>query len=1008
MKRHLLLTATAFAAITAFASTSALAQNAEADKQSADTDETSQTAAITSSDGTSSTDGSIVVVGSRIRRDQYNTPDSIQVITRAESTQAGFNSTSEILQSTKVTGGTSQINDLYGGFVVNGGPGVNTVSLRGLGTTRTLVLLNGRRVAPAGSRGAVGAADLNVLPNAVIERIEVLNTGASSIYGSDAVAGVINMVTRSNLNGIEIETQHNLPEVSAGGSRRYAITGGTKFGRLRLLGSFEYFERDALEFGDRDFSSCPTGLYGTNGSDFGEGDYVDPRTGEVRCFPLENGGVTVNTIGTPFFSSGISYAPGVVENLPGAGFVPFCNRFRPNAAVIGGNVSGYECVGGVYFNPGTGQQVAMSLNIRDTFSPSLLKEDLFSPTKNHTAFGQAVLELDALGNAEVYSEFLYARRESNQDGQRQFIIDYPHRSPLVPAGLTYSGTFGAATPTTNGARIGIRVFADYGIYNNRQKVDFTRANGGIRGDLPWDWRYDFFAGRSWSRSEYTTDLILTDRLAQSFAVTQNPNGSFSCTNTANGCVAAPVLSPTVVGGQFPADWFDFVVNPVTGKTAYDETTLAANFDGPLFELPGGKAKMAIGFEYRKAEIDDTPGLDSQNNNLYGFTSSTITRGSDSVWEAFGEIDLPLISDSFIKTLSLNASGRYTEYKSYGGQWTYKFGGLLAPTDWISFRGSYGTSYRAPALFEQFLGRTTGFLGSSTDPCNDVANIVNPLVKEQCLADGLASNFIQTSGVTVVGLGGAEAGLKAETSKALTFGGVIQGKVGGLDLSLSADFFRVKVENGVARLSASQVLSQCYSNPLRTTCRPELISRNAAGALTVVTSYVNISDAFVKGIDFNFRLGADIAGGEFRFNAALTDFINRYNRTFPTDAIVDQIGFISNPKWTGTFDANYTRGKIGVRWTTEWIDGTSSQDYAETFGYDPDVYLLSTKDYFLHSASVTYEATKQLMITGGVRNVFDRDPPQISADWTNLIGNAPLYSGYDVRGRTFFVGVNVKM
>lgn len=1003
MKRHIFLTATAFAAISTFATSTAFAQDAKPDE--AGQDKPADAASVASSTDEASTDAAIVIVGSRIRRDQFNTPDSIQVITRAESTQAGFNSTAEVLQSTKVTGGTAQINDLYGGFVVNGGPGVNTVSLRGLGTTRTLVLLNGRRVAPAGSRGGVGAADLNVLPNSIIERIEVLNTGASSIYGSDAVAGVINMVTRTNLKGIEIEAQHNLTEVGAGGSKRYAISAGTEVGPLRVMGSFEYFQRDALEFGDRDFSSCPTGYFGTNGSDFGAADFVDPSTGQVKCFPLENGGVTVNTIGTPFFSSGISYAPGVLAGSPGAGYTPYCNRFRPNSAVVGGSVPGYECVGGVYFNGVT--QVAMSLNIRDTFSPSLLKEDLFSPTKNYTAFGQAILDVGGLGDAEIYTEVLYARRQSNQDGQRQFTIDYPHRSPLIPAAYNYSGTFGAATPTTNGARIGIRVFADYGIYNNRQKVDFTRWNGGIRGDLPMDWRYDFFAGRSWSRSEYTTDLILTDRLAQSFAVTQNTDGSFRCTNPANGCVAAPVLSPTVVGGQFPADWFDFVVSPVTGKTAFDETTFSASFDGPLFELPGGKAQMALGAEYRKSEIDDTPDINSQNNNLYGFTSSTVTRGKDSVWEVFGEVDLPLITDGFVKSLSLNASGRYTEYQSYGGQWTYKFGGQLAPTDWLSFRGSYGTSYRAPALFEQFLGRTSGFLGSSTDPCNDVANITNPLIRTQCLADGLPANFIQTSGVTVIGLGGAEAGLKAETSKALTFGGVLQGKVGGFDLSFSADFFRVKVDNGVARLSAGQVLGQCYNNAERTTCRPELISRNAAGTLTVVTSYVNISDAYVKGIDFNFRLATDLAGGKFRFNAALTDFLSRYNRTFPTDAIVEQNGFLSNPKWTGTFDANYTRGKVNVRWTTEWIDGTSSQEYGEGFGYDPNRYLLATDDYFLHSASVTFQPNKQIGLTMGVRNVFDRDPPQISAEWTNLIGNAPLYSGYDVRGRTFFVALNLK-
>ncbi|MFM5930597.1 MAG: TonB-dependent receptor domain-containing protein [Novosphingobium sp.] len=938
-------------------------------------------------------EGAIVVTGSRIRRDQYNTADSVQIITRSESTQAGFNSTAEVLQSTKVTGGTSQINDQYGGFVVNGGPGVNTVSLRGLGTTRTLVLLNGRRISPAGSRGAVGAADLNVLPNAVLDRVEVLNTGASSIYGSDAVAGVINLVTRRDVNGLEFEAQHNILEAGAGNSRRYSLLGGFSDDRWKFTGTLEYLKRDALEIGDREFALCPRGLYGTNGTDYGAADFVDPKTGQPKCFSLDNGGVTVNTIGTPSFAgSAVTLAPGVPAGYTGA-----CNRFRPLAGAAGA-VAGYECVGGG----------ALSTSIRDTFSPSMLKEDLISPGEIFTAFGQASYKTDVLGDAEIYSEFLFTRRKSDQDGQRQFTLDYPLGSPLIPASLRFAGSVGAATPTTNGAPIGIRVFADYGIYNSRQQVDFTRFNGGIRGDLPFGWRYDLFAMKSWSDASYTTDLILTDKLAQSFDVVASGSG-FVCRNTNGGCVAAPVLTPSVVGGQFPADWFDYVTSPVTGVTKYTETTFAANVDGPLFDLPGGKAQLALGAEYRKASIDDTPGDDSQRNNLYGFTSSSITRGSDSVWEAFGELELPLIRDSFIHELTLNVSGRYTHYKSYGGEWTYKFGGQLAPVSWMAFRGSYGTSYRAPALFEQYLGRTSGFLSSATDPCADLAAVTNPLIKSQCLADGLPADFIQRNGVVSIGTGGAEAGLKSETSKALSLGGVLNPPIGSLgSLSLSVDYFDVKVNNGVSRLTASQVLSQCYNSSERVTCRPELISRDANKTLTVVSSYVNISDARVKGIDYNLRFGTDMLGGKFRFNAAVTMFIERYSRTFPTDTIVNNVGLLMNPKWTGTFDANFDKGPYSFRYSVEWLGKTDSTAYAAGFGLTQARYLYKTPDYFVHAASLSIDVAKNFGMTFGVRNIFDKDPPQISADYTNLIGNAPLYSGYDVRGRTFFVGLKASM
>ena len=183
--------------------------------------------------------------------------DPVTVINRQAAVDAGFNSTAEVLQSVGVTGGTGQINDTFGGLVVEGGPGVNTLSLRGLGPTRTLILLNGRRIAPAGTRGQVGAADLNVLPNAVLDRIEVLNTGASSVYGSDAVAGVVNIVTLSKFNGLAVEAAVTAPEIGAGTTQRYAITAGTSGERFSVLGSLELFDRNRITQADQPWARCP-------------------------------------------------------------------------------------------------------------------------------------------------------------------------------------------------------------------------------------------------------------------------------------------------------------------------------------------------------------------------------------------------------------------------------------------------------------------------------------------------------------------------------------------------------------------------------------------------------------------------------------------------------------------------------------------------------------------------------------------------------------------------------
>ena len=384
-----------------------------------------------SQEATQGEEGAIVVVGSRIRRDTFNSPSPVQVITREETTAAGFNSTTEALQGTAVTGGSSQINNAFGGYVTNGGPGANTLSLRGLGATRTLILLNGRRVAPAGTRGSVGSADLNVLPSSMVERIEVLKDGASSIYGSDAVAGVVNIVTRTHINGVIGEAQWNVPEIGAGISQRYSLVAGHTSDRFSVSGSIEYMQRSAVTLGDTDFTSCQTSYrLSAAGAAPDSGSFIDPRTGKAKCYPTGvtgESGVTINTIGT----SSVAAVP-----APGAVTTVF-NRLRPNAAVTTG-VVGYEGVGG-----GTN-----NISVRDTFAPAMLDQTLWNPARTLTAYLNASYDTGILGDGELYVEGLYSHRESSQLGYRQLTLDYMKNSPLIPANLrfsTFSTAFGSNT-----------------------------------------------------------------------------------------------------------------------------------------------------------------------------------------------------------------------------------------------------------------------------------------------------------------------------------------------------------------------------------------------------------------------------------------------------------------------------------------------------------------------------------------------------------------------------------
>jgi iron complex outermembrane recepter protein len=505
--------------------------------------------------------------------------------------------------------------------------------------------LNGRRVAPAGSRGSVGSADLNVLPSAMVERIEVLKDGASSIYGSDAVAGVVNIITRNNLDGITVEGQYNAPldADSEGQQGRISIVAGTSGDRWRIAGSAEYMNREEVTLGARDWARCAVDGY-VDGSDF-----IDPKTGQPKCYTIDGGGVTINTIGT----SALAGVPG--PGNAGAAFT----RWRPNSAVTTGLV-GFEGVG--YYD-------------RDSFEPDMLKESLISPVTVTTLYSEGAYDLQALGNAELYGEILFNRRESSQVGYRQLALDYYRGNLLIPSNLTASN-FSAnqgLSPTTGpaaNARVGVRAFIGYGLYDSEQTVDFNKEVVGIRGDfIVPNWRYDAYASYTKSKSEYMFEQFITNLLQNSLDVVVAPagtpasltrtgvlstgvTGTVTCrvniTDPTANCIPAPFLNTATVGGDLPENWKNYVFRPITGTTEYIEKVVSVGLDGPLFTLPAGQVSAFIGAEWREASIDDTPALDMQNSNIYGFSTAGITRGEDQVWEVFGEVEVPLLAEPAVR------------------------------------------------------------------------------------------------------------------------------------------------------------------------------------------------------------------------------------------------------------------------------------------------------------------------------------------------------------------------
>lgn len=972
----------------------------------------------------------LVVVGSRIRQTNLKTISPTILISREDAAAAGLNSTADLLQSNAITGGASQINNAFGGYVTNGGPGANTISLRGLGESRTLVLINGRRVAPSGTQGSVGTADLNVLPTAMIERVEILRDGASSIYGSDAVSGVINVITREEIEGLSIEGDFNHPTEGEGEQTRLSISGGMNEERFSLSGSFDVYERKSLTLGDREWTRCNQDKFRdpVTGESY---DDIDPKTGKSKCYPITttgSNGVTVNTIGTQGVTAsnwddlGLSGPVIGVPNAPAPANSSF-TRFRPNPAILSG-VIGYEGVGGAEIIDG--ELIPMSTNIRDTFEPRMLNEDLISPATIYTGFVQGKYDLQALGNAELYGELLASRRESEQTGYRQLTMDYRRGSPLIPAELAF-GNFGADQGVSDGDRVGVRAFVGFGNDHSEQSVDFYKPTIGIKGDLTFlpDWRYDLYISHAKSDADYERNSFLIDKLTYASDAVTATSGvdsslvrdgltcEINLTNPNEKCIPFPRLTATVVGGDLPQDFKDYIFQNTIGRTEYEENIYSGIIDGPLFDLPAGKVQGVLGLEHRKMEINDQPDENSINGNLYNLSSATPTVGEDKVTEVYTEIQIPILSGvAFAEDLTFNGSVRYTDYDSYGSDDTYKIGLIYSPTDWFSFRASRGTSFRAPALFEQYQGPTSGFRAAALDPCNDYgADDAPPNLAANCaieLPD--QPNFDATSGIEIFNLGGAEAGLFAETSDNITYGFILDPNISdSTSISIAVDYFDIEIENGVNQVGEVNILDKCYNSVddfANDTGVCHLVSRDpVTKQLTVNDAYTNVATEVVRGLDINTDFTQDIGPGNFGLYLSFTRYYEQSEKLFSDDPLQDFNGGLEKPEFGGSASLSYTWEEWRFLYGVEWIGSMDGYKQADIENPAESIFDFTVPSYLEHRISARYQTDTWKTIFG-VRNLTNETPPEISAGYFNRVGNSPLYSGYDYVGREMFINFQI--
>ncbi|QUD89923.1 TonB-dependent receptor domain-containing protein [Phenylobacterium montanum] len=928
----------------------------------------------------------VVVTGSRLHHTTFNTPAPVQVITNHDARLEGLIDSISVLQGSTAAAGYTQINNQFGGYVVNGGPGISSLSLRGLGGQRTLVLLNGRRLNPAGVSGTVADVDLNVIPDALVERYEVLKDGASSIYGSDAIGGVVNIITRNKFDGLNIETNDSIPQEGAGKQFEVAVSGGRVRDNYHVLFGLQYFQENAIRIRDLPGGACPL---------------------ELQRLPT----------GGPY-NFGRSYADGS----------PYCANTQTN------NVSDFSTGGVWVYDPSQGAQFPYSPFSQSHFGtvprltniatdPRTADVDAASPSRRaaFTLIGAA----DLPHNVEFYFEDLLTNRRSQQAA---FL---PQLFPATDNDIVAvsQNPFNPFTSAENGPDF-VQPILTMPVTQQTQDVWAGRALFGLRGDFGSflkGWKWDTSLTYGLSRAHYTTDTVLAHRFENALNVVVAPSGtdpalvrfnpvdglSYTCavnvSNPAEKCYPLNFFESSAQLTRDPALAYMRTVDK--GHTSYDQVVFDATADGPIFNLPAGPVQGVIGIEYRYDSLDDYPGKYAVAHDYFNLSSAGVTRGDNGVVELYLEGEAPLLKGKpLVDSLTLNVSTRYTNYRSGGSDLTYKLNLNWQIIPSLRARATYGTSFRGPALYENYLAAQTSFTGA-LDPCAQYGVNAAPTsnLYKNCASEGLPGNFLGYSSTPEVFTQGAQGRLKSETSKNLTVGPVWQPSFA--DLQVSVSYFHIEVDNEITTLGPDNILNLCYDSsqfrngsPYCTLISPRDSNNNIA---LIDDSYLNVAQQLVSGIDADlvYRKKFDI--GEFTLDLKTTYAIEDKQELFPGSPVTNYTGTFGEPRWNGNLQLLFRHKDWTFDWSMRYLG--EQNEYPITGETPGGRYLEFQKDQLYHSLGVEYQGDKW-RATFVIRNLFNDYPPVISnnpdAAFASRVGEfANGYGNLNLYGRSFYFSLS---
>jgi len=950
--------------------------------------------------------GEVTVTGSRIARPDIETASPVNVVGQQE------------IQLRQATTAEGLLRDLpsvrpsIGPAVNNGSNGSATINLRGLGDNRTLVLLDSRRIVPF---GLDGVTDTNVIPVALVERVDLVTGGASSVYGADAVAGVVNFITKRDFSGVQLDTSYRISE--RGDAARFSadLTIGANVGDGdgNAVFSIGYQKADELFTTDR----------------------------SIGAFPISsvNGQFSGSTASVP-----------TIFTAPGAGAFGF-----PATAI------------GAVINPATGAFQAASAantynsNIGTYFQTPLEKYNIFTSAR-HKIFN----------DVEVYGQGMFTRSTVNIQlaSSATFTNTYQLslNNPYLPATARNQlcAARGIATAACNAAAavqggpgtagyveipvIAQRRFTEYGPRGNPVESTQFQVQGGLRGDLGMGLKFDVSAQYGETTQNQTrVNWGSFSRVQQALRAYRTTAGALRCTDTNNGCVPINLFGPE---GSITADQLAFIDLDALIRRHTDQTVVTGAISGDLFGLSSpfstSKVAFSLGAEYRDIYAFSQPDSASQ---IQGEVLGTGARtppdfGGYNVKEAFGELIVPLVTDKrFFHNLTLEAGARYSDYSTTGGSFTWKAGGSYEPVQGFKFRGMYQVAVRSPNISELYQGVVQGLGNLTTDPCQLALPVGNAGLTALCVATGAPSGSIgsisppSSTQINVTTSGNPN--LDVERAKTYTLGGVFTPRfLGGF--SATVDYFNIKVNDAISSPAQGDILNGCYSTALNPTFANngfcQLIGRNPLnGTLNgagetpgVILAGSNLGRIATAGIDasvsYRFPLFED---GQFTIAGNGTWLDYYHFQATPNSINRDCTGYYSTnctnprPEWKWNVRGTLSTGPVDVSLLWTHISSVKIEPFLATAltplatpqpgGPNPTGLLDAyerIKAYSYFDLALRFNASDAVQMTLTVDNLLDKDPPLVGSGvgGTSFNNGNTFPTTFDPIGRRFTLGVRMRL